>query len=82
MSQIIRKLTSLPAGIFKLTDRGVIRPGYYADLVVFKEEELDSEADYTRPHLPANGIRQVYVNGIAAYDGTARQVTARAGTVI
>jgi len=81
MSQIIRKLTSLPARIFKLTDRGVIRPGYYADLVIFKEEELDSEADFTRPHTPASGIRQVYVNGKAAYDGLAQKVTARAGRI-
>ena len=81
MTQIIRKLTSLPAGIFKLAGRGVIRPGCYADLVIFKEEELDSEADFTRPHTPASGIRQVYVNGTAAYDGLAQKVTARAGRI-
>lgn len=82
MEEIIRKMSGLPASVFHMRGRGLIRPGYYADLVVFKEEELDSEADFTRPHTPANGIRQVYVNGIAAYDGTTRQVTARAGTVV
>ena len=81
MTQIIRKLTSLPAGIFKLPDRGVIRPGKNADLVVFQEDELDSQADFRSPHTPASGIRQVYVNGTAAYDGLAQKVTARAGRI-
>ena len=81
MTQIIRKLTSLPAVIFKLTDRGVIRPGKNADLVIFQEEELDSHADFRAPHQPAAGIRMVYVNGAAAYDGLTRQVTARAGRI-
>ena len=81
MTQIIRKLTSLPAGIFKLADRGVIRPGKNADLVVFQEDELDSHADFRSPHQPASGIRTVYVNGQAAYDGHAPKVTARAGRI-
>ena len=81
MEQIIRKITSLPAGIFKLNDRGLIRPGKQADLVVFQERELDSHADFRHPHLPSEGIRLVCVNGIAAYDGLAQQVTARAGKI-
>lgn len=81
MEQIIRKITSLPAGIFQLSDRGMIRPGKNADLVIFQEEELDSPADFRSPHRPASGIRTVYVNGKAAYDGLSHQVTARAGKV-
>ena len=81
MARIIRKITALPAGIFQLSDRGMIRPGKNADLVVFQEEELDSPADFRSPHEPAAGIRKVYVNGKAAYDGLARKVTARAGRV-
>ena len=79
MEEIIRKLTSLPAEIFRLTDRGLIQPGRNADLTIFQEEELDSPADFRQPHLPAQGIRMVYVNGTAAYDGITKKVTARAG---
>jgi len=81
MEQIIRKITSLPAGIFRLTDRGLIRPGKNADLVVFQEEELDSQADFHSPHRPAKGIRSVYVNGVPAYDGLSQKVITRAGRI-
>lgn len=81
MEQIIRKITSLPAGIFKLSDRGLIRPGKNADLVIFQEDELDSPANFHSPHRPANGIRMVYVNGVSAYDGLSQKVTARAGKI-
>lgn len=81
MEQIIRKITSLPAGIFQLSDRGMIRPGKKADLVIFQEDELDSQADFHSPHEPASGIRTVFVNGKAAYDGLSQKVTARAGWI-
>ena len=81
MEQIIRKITSLPAGIFKLSDRGLIRPGNNADLVIFQEDELDSPADFHSPHRPAKGIRMVYVNGVPAYDGLSQRVIARAGKI-
>ena len=82
MEKIIRRLTSQPAVFFHLADRGAIRPGASADRVVFDENELDSAADFTSPHTPASGIRSVYVNGIAAYDGELRQVVARPGRVL
>ncbi|MBO4647046.1 MAG: amidohydrolase family protein, partial [Lentisphaeria bacterium] len=82
MEKIIRRLTSQPAAFFHLADRGAIRPGAAADLVIFDEDELDSEADFKSPHTPASGIRSVYVNGVAAYDGELRQVVARPGRVL
>jgi len=82
MEKIIQRITAQPAAFFHLSGRGVIRPGAAADLVVFNEEELDSEADFTSPHTPAAGIRSVYVNGVAAYDGELRQVVARPGRVL
>ena len=82
MEQIIRKITALPARIFHLHSRGVIQPGMNADLVVFDEMKLNSQADFSHPHLPADGIRQVFVNGTPSYDGENRKVTARAGKVI
>ena len=82
MAEIVRRLTSLPARIFRLAGRGMVRPGMSADLVVFDEEGLASAADFRQPHAPADGIRQVFVNGIPAYDGPAKKVTARAGRVL
>ena len=77
LSEAIRRITSLPAGVFGLKNRGLIRSGYYADLVLFDENELKDNADFAQPHSPASGIRSVYVNGVESFqDG---QVTARAG---
>lgn len=82
MAEIIRRITSLPAGIFGLQDRGSVRPGMAADLVIFAEDELDSRADFRHPHCRASGIRQVMVNGVAAYDGENGKVLARPGKVL
>jgi len=82
MEKIIRRITSLPAEIFQLKKRGKILPGMMADLVIFDETGLTSGADFRQPHEPAEGIRQVYVNGAAAYDGTEKKITARAGRVL
>ena len=82
MAEIVRRLTSLPARIFRLAGRGMVRPGMSADLVVFDEAVLASAADFRQPHAPADGIRQVFVNGVPAYDGPAKKVTARAGRVL
>ena len=77
LSEAIRRVTSLPAHIYGLKNRGLIRSGYYADLVLFDEKELKDNADFAQPHSPASGIRSVYVNGVESFrDG---QVTARAG---
>ena len=82
MEEIIRRITLLPARIFGLRDRGTVRPGMAADLVVFAEDELDSAADFRDPHRPASGIRLVMVNGTAAYDGESGKILARPGKVL
>ena len=82
MAETVRRLTSLPAGVFRLKNRGQIRPGMSADLVVFDEEKLSTKADFSQPHAPADGIIQVFVNGVPAYDGQTKKVTARAGRVL
>ncbi len=64
MREAIRRVTSLPASIFGLSGRGVIRPGAYADLVLFDESEFHAAADFVHPHRPASGIRLVCVNGV------------------
>jgi len=69
MEQAIRAATSLPAGILGLKDRGLIRQGYAADLVIFDPAAIADRATYEKPHQYAAGIDYVLVNGKPAVDG-------------
>jgi N-acyl-D-amino-acid deacylase len=63
----IRSMTSLPAQIMRLPDRGWIRTGYWADLVIF-DETIEDTATFTQPHQYPKGIPYVFVNGVAVVD--------------
>ncbi len=63
LEEAIRKMTSYPAGIFSLTERGRLAPGYQADLVVFDPDRLEDRADYAHPRRLPGGIESVFVNG-------------------
>jgi N-acyl-D-amino-acid deacylase len=63
----VRSMTSLPAQIMRLADRGWIRPGYWADLVIFDDSVADM-ATFTEPHQYPKGIPYVFVNGVAVVD--------------
>jgi N-acyl-D-amino-acid deacylase len=63
----VRSMTSLPAQIMRLKDRGSVRPGYWADLVVFDDSVADT-ATFTEPHQYPRGIPYVFVNGVAVVD--------------
>jgi N-acyl-D-aspartate/D-glutamate deacylase len=63
----IRSMTSLPAQIMRLPDRGWIRVGYWADLVIFDDTVADT-ATFTDPHKYPTGIPYVFVNGVAVVD--------------
>jgi N-acyl-D-amino-acid deacylase len=66
----VRRMTSLPAATFGLTDRGVLEPGYAADLVVLDPDTVADRATFARPHQLAVGVRDVVVNGIVVlHDG-------------
>lgn len=68
----IHKMTGLPAARFGLADRGVIAPGFAADLVVFDPERIEDAATFEQPKRPAVGIDAVFVNGVAVWrDGLA-----------
>ena len=64
----IRSMTSLPAAVFGFTDRGVIRPGAIADIVIFDPARVRDRATYTDPHQLAEGMSYVIVNGIVVLD--------------
>ncbi|MEQ8243854.1 amidohydrolase family protein [Fulvivirga sp.] len=59
----IRKLSSLPAQNLKLEKRGMLKPGYYADVVVFDPEKVNDKATFEKPHQYAEGVIHVWVNG-------------------
>jgi N-acyl-D-amino-acid deacylase len=71
LSEAIRRMTSLPAQRFGLSDRGWIREGYYADLVLFDPATVRDEATFAEPKKPAAGIDGVWVNGVLSYQNQA-----------
>jgi N-acyl-D-aspartate/D-glutamate deacylase len=62
----IRSMTSLPAQVYRIPDRGVIKEGMAADVVVFDGEALRDRATFTQPHQLSEGMVHVFVNGEAA----------------
>ncbi len=67
LAEAVRKMTSLSAANFGLTDRGTIRIGAYADLTLFDLNTLEDTANYETPIAAAKGIELVVVNGKIAY---------------
>ena len=81
LEEAIRKMTSLPADHFKLVNRGTVRAGYAADLVVFDANKVADAATFEAPHGYATGVPHVVVNGVVVVrDGA--QTDARPGHVI
>jgi N-acyl-D-amino-acid deacylase len=68
LEEAIRRMTSLPAQRFQLQDRGVIRPGAIADLVLFNAGFLD-RATFEQPETYPSGLLGVWVNGVRVVDG-------------
>lgn len=64
LEDAIRRMTSLPARSFGFVDRGIIRPGFVADLVLFDPELVEDKATYDKPHQYAVGFDFVIVGGI------------------
>ena len=65
----IRAMTSLPASIIGLADRGTIRAGNWADITVFDPVTIRPNSTYLKPHVYPSGVRYVMVNGTLVVDG-------------
>jgi N-acyl-D-amino-acid deacylase len=63
LEEAIRKLTSLPATNMKIQKRGVLKKGYYADIVVFDPQKITDHATFGNPHQYSTGVSEVFVNG-------------------
>jgi N-acyl-D-amino-acid deacylase len=69
LEEAIRKMTSLPASRMRLFDRGLVRPGMAADLVVFDPKTVREVSTYADPNHYSEGFRYVSVNGQLVVDG-------------
>ncbi|MBL9068653.1 MAG: D-aminoacylase [Sphingopyxis sp.] len=65
LEEAIHRLTSLPATNLGIRERGALRPGYFADVVIFDPATVADRATFEKPHQYAVGMRDVYVNGVA-----------------
>jgi N-acyl-D-aspartate/D-glutamate deacylase len=66
LEQAVRSMTSLPAQVFRLTDRGVLRAGAIADIVVFDYDRVRDRATYDEPHQLSEGIVHALIGGLVS----------------
>ena len=63
LQEAIYKLTSLPATNLKIKKRGLLKPGYFADVVIFDPKKIQDHATFENPHQLSTGVEHVFVNG-------------------
>src|SRR5438477_679888 len=64
LQEAIRRLSAQPAGNLKLDRPGALKPGYFADIVVFDPAQIQDHATFDQPHQYATGVLHVFVNGV------------------
>lgn len=81
LEDAIRKMTGAVADRLLISDRGLLRPGMYADVVLFDPATIQEHSTYERPHQLSTGVREVFVNGVEVIrDG--RHTGAKPGRVV
>jgi len=68
LEEAIRRMTSLPAQKFQLKDRGLIKEGFAADIVIFDEQQVSDKATFEQPHQLSAGFKFIIVNGKLVVD--------------
>jgi len=81
LEDAVRKMTSLPARTLRLKDRGLVREGMWADLVLFDAAAIADAATFEDPHRTSGGIRAVFVNGQVVWED-GRSTGKRPGQVL
>ena len=81
LEEAVRRMTSLPAQKFQLKDRGLLKEGMAADIVVFNENEVAEMTTYEKPHAYTRGFSYVLVNGVVTVDN-GKHNGARAGKAL
>lgn len=81
LEEAIRRMTSLPAQKFNLVNRGLLREGFAADIVIFNEKTVQDLSTYEKPHQYSKGFEFVIVNGVTELEN-GRQNNIRAGKTI
>ena len=79
---VIHRMTALPARKFKLEKRGMIAPGYFADLVLLDLDSFDCAVDFANPTNIAQGVESVYVNGTLSYSSDPQAKLGRSGRML
>ena len=72
LEEAIRKMTSLPAARFGISDRGRLAEGFFADITVFDPATIADQATFRKPHQYARGVELVLVNGQVVLEGGER----------
>ena len=81
LPEMIRRITSLPAHVYSLENKGLIREGYDADLCIFDPETIIDRADFGNCHLRADGLNYVIINGKTVVENAVHNGT-MAGKII
>jgi len=64
LAEAVRRLTTFPAETLRLDRRGALKPGFFADVVVFDPARVQDHATYEKPHQYSTGVQHVFVNGV------------------
>lgn len=68
LDDAVRKITWLPAQRERLVDRGLLKPGFFADIAVFSAQKIQDHATFAKPDQISTGVEYVFVNGQLAYE--------------
>jgi len=82
LEQAIHKMTGMSAARFRIGERGLLKAGYMADVVVFDPLRVKDGATFEQPRQFSEGIERVWVNGVLSYTATGRATGARAGRFV